>query len=93
MAKVIWSDKAVGQLKAILDFIAEDDPSAASHFGESVMQHVGHLAQFPELGAVVRRTGRREYRNIVHGNYVVTYFQKGDGVYVSRIVHGSRKQK
>jgi plasmid stabilization system protein ParE len=36
-------------LAEIVGYIAEDDPEAASHFGESLLDHIQMLTRFPKM--------------------------------------------
>lgn len=51
--KLIWSPSAKFDLKDIAAFIAEDSPSAAERFVDSLFQVVERLADFPESGRMV----------------------------------------
>ncbi len=51
--KLIWSPSAQLDVKDIAVFIAEDSPSAAKRFVQSLFQAVERLADFPESGRIV----------------------------------------
>ena len=52
--KVTWSETAIGDLKQICDYIAQDDPEAATQVGQGVIDHVGILESFPREGLKIR---------------------------------------
>ena len=53
MAQVTWTDSALSDLEAIADYIALDDPNAASRLVKKVFTRVGQLVRFPESGSFI----------------------------------------
>ncbi|MHB8443661.1 MAG: type II toxin-antitoxin system RelE/ParE family toxin, partial [Acidithiobacillus ferrivorans] len=51
MAEIVWSDPALSDLDAIADFIALENPAAASALIQRVFTHIEQLADFPESGS------------------------------------------
>lgn len=51
--KVIWSNKALGQLQAIYGYIAENSPPYATNMIERLHARVGQLEAFPDSGRPV----------------------------------------
>lgn len=68
-AEIVWSDEAKEDLNAILDFIAEESPSAAANYVTGIIHACRKLADFPELG---RRYGEN-FRRVVFRNHLVFY--------------------
>ncbi len=50
MAEVIWTEPALSDLEAIADYIALDNPDAASRLVKRVFAHIELLSKHPELG-------------------------------------------
>jgi toxin ParE1/3/4 len=46
--KVLIADSAIADLKAIVEFVAEDNPEAAIRLGQKLLAHALSLATFPE---------------------------------------------
>ena len=46
--KVLIADSAIADLKEIVEFVAEDNPEAATRLGEKLLGHALSLATFPE---------------------------------------------
>lgn len=65
MVEIIWSNPALNDLDAIADFIALDNPAAASAFVRRVFSHIEQLAEFPESGSYPPELGPSRYRQIV----------------------------
>ncbi|MGA2741503.1 MAG: type II toxin-antitoxin system RelE/ParE family toxin [Bryobacteraceae bacterium] len=53
--KIIYTESALADLEAILDYILVDNPAAASLFGNDLLNHVDLLAAFPHIGSPVKR--------------------------------------
>ena len=51
MAEIIWSEPALSDLDAIADYIALENPAAASELVKRVIGHVEQLANHPESGS------------------------------------------
>ena len=93
MRRVFWSEDALAEFCALLQYIAADDPAAATRVAERLEAAIGGLAQMP--------TGRRgrvagTYEKVVAGlPYIVAYTlgespAGEDRVTVLRIIHGAR---
>ncbi|MBS0431828.1 MAG: type II toxin-antitoxin system RelE/ParE family toxin, partial [Proteobacteria bacterium] len=65
MARIIWSEPALADLDAIADYIALENPIAASALIQRILGHVGQLADHPESGSRPQELGRSRYRQIV----------------------------
>lgn len=48
--KIIWSPLAIDRAKEIVDYIAQDKPSAAENWIENVFSKVEPLESSPEMG-------------------------------------------
>ena len=62
--KIIYTEKALADLEAILDYILVGNPTAASRFGNDLLNHVDLLAEFSHIGSLVKR--RPGMRKILH---------------------------
>jgi plasmid stabilization system protein ParE len=49
--KILYTEKALADLEAILDYILADNPAAATRFGNDLLNHVDLLAAFPHIGS------------------------------------------
>jgi len=74
MTRVRWDREALAQLKAIFDYIAQDDVDAAAWVRGRIRERAGQLRHFPELGPVGRIEGTRELVILITKTpYVVVY--------------------
>ena len=65
MAQVIWTEPALGDLDAIADYIAIENPVAAAELVRRVFAHVEQLKSHPESGSKPAELKRSRYRQIV----------------------------
>ena len=56
--KVLIADSAIADLKEIVEFVAEDNPQAASRLGEKLLAHALSLGSLPERFPFSRQTAR-----------------------------------
>ena len=73
MAEVIWAEPAIADLDAIADYIALDNPRAASLFVQRVFRHVEQLSLHPRSGPKLPELSGWRYRQIVEPPCRVIY--------------------
>jgi plasmid stabilization system protein ParE len=56
--KVLIADSAIADLKEIVEFVAADNPEAASRLGEKLLGHALSLGSLPERFPFLRQTAR-----------------------------------
>ena len=88
--QVKWLRKAIKNLDAEADYIAQENPTAAAQMFEYVKAKVDALGAFPATGRPGRVPGTRELV-IDHYPYLVPYRGVGDGIHVLRVFHTRRK--
>ena len=88
--RVRWLRRALENLEEEAEYIARDDPEAASRVVQRIATSVGGLATHPASGRPGRVPGTREL--VVSGTpYVVPYRVRGETVEILRVFHGARK--
>jgi toxin ParE1/3/4 len=90
MAEVIWTEPALADLEAIADYIALDNPEAASRLVQRVIQHVEQLADHPRSGSKLPEFKGWRYRQIVEPPCRAIYRHEKDRVHVLHVVRGER---
>lgn len=65
MAEIIWTEPALQELDALAEYIALDNPEAASHLVEEVFDKVERLENFPQSGRVPPELPNSVYREVV----------------------------
>lgn len=82
MAEIVWTEPALSDLDAVADYIALEDPVAASELVKRVLAHVEQLAEHPESGSRSAELGRSRYRQIIEPPCRVFYRYDGETVFV-----------
>lgn len=90
--KLLWLPGAIATLDAQLDYIAQDNPSAAIEQGDRVLEQVEQLLEHPNLG----RPGRvARTRELVIGRtpFIVVYRVRSRArrIELIRVLHGSQR--
>ncbi|KMQ75555.1 type II toxin-antitoxin system RelE/ParE family toxin [Marinobacter subterrani] len=65
MAEVVWTEPALQELDAIAEYIALDNPTAASHLVQEVFDKTGRLQDFPQSGRIPPELPNSVYREVV----------------------------
>lgn len=90
MAEIIWADPALADLDAIADYIALENPQAASELVQRVFAHVEHLQDHPESGSRPAEFKRSRYRQIVEPPCRIFYRYDGETIYVLHVMRTER---
>jgi addiction module RelE/StbE family toxin len=91
MVKIVWTRKAVNDLKHIFNFISIDSKIYAKQWVDKLVSRVDQLSDFPESGRIIPEKNDPLFREIVEGNYRIFYkLQKGNVVILR--VHSSYRQ-
>ena len=93
MAELRWTEPALADLDAIVDYIALDNPEAARALIRRVFAHVERLVEQPESGSRPRELGpRSRYRQIVEPPCRVfyRYEAKTKQVFILYVMRGER---
>ena len=92
--RVIWTDSALDDLIAIIDYIAlRDGPGSAADAHETIMSTVGDLETMPRRCRVVpelHAEGIDAYREMLAGPYRIMFAIRGTDVVVLAAVDGRR---
>ena len=89
MAEITWTDEALRWLEDIFEYIAADNPDAASGTVEGLYERAQVLAQYPEMGHRYLHSSRN-VRIILYGHFRIAYLVRDDGnVEILGVFHGS----
>jgi len=86
--KIIWSPLAIDRSSEIVDYIAQDKPSAAEKWISTVFSKVEQLKSSPEIGRIVPELNNAQFREIIYGNYRIIYRIEKKQISVLTIRHG-----
>ena len=92
MDAIVWTEPALSDLDGIADYIALDNPDAASLLVRRVFAHVELLAQHPELGPrIPELLPRSRYRQLVEAPCRVFYRYDGKHVFILYVMRGEQR--
>ena len=90
MAEIVWSEPALADLDAIADYIALENPVAASELVKRVFGHIEQLVDHPESGSRPQELGKSRYRQIVEPPCRVFYRYDGHKVFILHVMRSER---
>lgn len=89
--RVSFALAAVTDLEQIRDwYAAQQVPEVGERFLREIVEHVEHLADFPESGRVVPEFGLAQLREIVHPPFRIVYRLDDERVRVVRVWRSER---
>ncbi len=88
--QIRWTDKALDNLDAAVEYIAGDNPTAAEKVAKKIWDSVQLLKTQPGLGRPGRVVGTRELI-ISELPYIIPYMEKDGTIIILRIIHSSIK--
>jgi toxin ParE1/3/4 len=93
--RVVRAGLAEVDLLEHLDYIADDNPDAASRFIQAVEKALERLSEMPEIGAVrefdnPRLAGVRLWPVPKFSRYLIFYQVTEDSIRILRVLHGAR---
>ena len=92
--KVLWSEAAEGQLKAIHDFIALTSSDYALPIVDRLTKRSIQIAAFPFSGRMVPEYELNEVRELIEGLYRIIYLinEEKDQIEILAVIHSSRER-
>lgn len=88
MLAIEWTDEARQDLRQIVHYVAEHNPSAAVKLGQAIEESTWPLSEHPYLFRAGRVSGTREI--VAHKNYIVVYRITLTCIEVLRVMHARR---
>lgn len=85
--RIVWTDKASGDLARLHDFLASVAPDAAVRTTQRLRAAPRRLVEFPRLGERIDAYDPREVRRILVGNYEIRYEIADPTIIVLRLWH------
>lgn len=87
---IVWSPLAVDRVSEIAGYIAQDKPSAAENWINTVFSKVEQLKTSPEIGRVVPEIKNKQFRELIYGNYRIIYRIEKKQISILTIRHGKQ---
>jgi toxin ParE1/3/4 len=91
MAEIVWTAPALQQLDAIAEYIALDNPAAASRLVQQVFAKVERLQQFPDSGRIPLELPHSIYREIILPPCRIFYRQASEQVLILHIMRDEQQ--
>ena len=90
MARLIWTEPALFDLDEIAEYIALDDPLAASRYVQKVFDRVERLEAHPHSGKRPPELHRTLYREVVVPPCRIFYRVEENAVYILYVMRAER---
>jgi len=87
---IVWSRRALHDLRGIFGYIARDSKFYAQIQVERIQAAALKLSRFPESGRVVPEFPSEQWREVLTGNYRLIYRISEDKIKILAVVHGQR---
>lgn len=88
--KIIWSPLSIDRATEIARYIAQDNPSAAKKWVETLFDKVQLLKSSPQSGRVVSETRSGDIRELLYGNYRIIYRLEEKRISILTVRHGKQ---
>lgn len=88
--RIVWSPLAVDRASEIAGYIAQDKPSAAEKWVNTVFSRVEQLKSSPEIGRIVPEINNDQFRELIYGNYRIIYRIEKKQISILTIRHGKQ---
>ena len=85
--KVTWTNKAVGDLARLHDFLAIMNRRAAARVLQSLTAVATRLLDQPRIGEKLERYEPREVRRLLVGSYEIRYEVQAASIFILRVWH------
>jgi toxin ParE1/3/4 len=90
MVEIIWSQPALSDLDAVADYIALENPEAASNLVKRIFRHVEQSADYPESGSRPQELRQSRYRQIIEPPCRVFYRYDRQIVVIVHVMRSER---
>jgi len=83
--KLIWTERASGDIEAIVRYIARRNPSAAAEIGFGIYERVQILIQHPEAGTILDELREGDWRKLIYRRWKIVYTIRNDQIIIGRV--------
>jgi plasmid stabilization system protein ParE len=88
--KIVWPPLAIDRAAEIAEYIAQDKPSAAENWVDTVFLKVERLKSSPALGRIVPEISSNQFIELIYGNYSIIYRIEKNQISILTIRHGNQ---
>jgi len=83
--KIVWTERASGDIEAIVRYIRRRDPSSASRVGLGIYDRVQILQQNPEAGSILNELRAGGWRKLVFRRWKIIYTIRDETIVIGRV--------
>ena len=87
---VVWSDPAVDDLEAAVQFVARDSEAYARSLAQLAIDAAESLQSFPHRGHRLPDRQLSRFRELIIGSYRLVYLVEKERVLIVAVLHGHR---
>jgi toxin ParE1/3/4 len=91
--RVVWSDQALADLKAVKDYIVRESPSGAETVVRAIEEAADRLVDVPLAARMIPEFGDTDRRETFVYDWRLMYRVEPDHIRMLRVVHGKRLLK
>ena len=91
--KIIWSERAVNNLREIHNFISIDSVIQADKVIGEILSCVEPLSDFPNMGVVVKEFPQYKFRELIKYSYRIIYQISEKNVNIITVIHSRQNFK
>ena len=88
--RIVWAQRAIRDLEAIADYIAQDSPAYAAVVVKNIISQTRMLARFPRSGRAVPEFDNEDIREVPAYSYRIIYRLQPEEVIIAAVIHGKR---
>jgi toxin ParE1/3/4 len=88
--RILWSPLAVDRVSEIAEYIAQDNPTAAEKWTNTIFSKVEQLKSFPESGRIVPEINHQKIRELIYSNYRIIYRIEEKQLSILTVRHGKQ---
>ena len=83
--KIVWTERASGDIEAIVRYIARRDPNAAGRIGVGIYDRVQILLENPEAGSILNELRAGGWRKLLFRRWRIIYTIREEAIIVGRV--------
>lgn len=83
--KIIWTEKASGDIEAIIRYIARRNPAASTRIGLGIYDRVQILLEYPEAGSVLDELRDGGWRKLIYRRWKIIYTIRNEHIIIGRV--------
>ena len=83
--KIVWTERASGDIEAIVRYIARRDPNAAGRIGVGIYDRGQILQQNPEAGSILDELRAGGWRKLIYRRWKIIYTFRDETIIIGRI--------